>query len=62
MPLQRPFYTLSAKSFIALACYLESDLRLLWLTGLFDFVGGGSPIFLTLLRSINAENVKASRL
>ena len=46
----------------ALACYPESNLRLLWLTGLFDFVGGGEPIFLTLLRSIIAESVEANRL
>ncbi|KAL9036608.1 MAG: hypothetical protein Q9214_006054 [Letrouitia sp. 1 TL-2023] len=47
---------------IAIACYPKSNLRLLWLTGLFDFIGGGSPIFLTLLRSIIAESVEASRL
>ena len=49
-------------SFIGLACYPKSNLRLLWLTGLFDFIGGGGPVFLTLLRSIIAESVEADRL
>ena len=62
LPWHRPFSALSANRFITLACYPESNLRLLWLTGLFDFIGGGGPVFLTLLRSIIAESVEASRL
>lgn len=45
-----------------LACYPESDLRFLWLTGFFDLIGGGGPVYLTLLRSIIAESVEANRL
>ena len=53
---------LFANLLLTLACYPTSDLRLLWLTGLFDIVGGGIPVFLTLLRSIIAESVEADRL
>ncbi|KAL9611175.1 MAG: hypothetical protein Q9167_004160 [Letrouitia subvulpina] len=60
--IRRPFSAPSANRFMALACYPESNLRLLWLTGLFDFIGGGGSIFLTLLRSIIAESVEANRL
>ncbi|KAL8991044.1 MAG: hypothetical protein Q9169_007962 [Polycauliona sp. 2 TL-2023] len=45
-----------------IACHPKSNLRLLWLTGLFDVIGGGGAVFVTLLRSIIAESVEASRL
>ncbi|KAL8640954.1 MAG: hypothetical protein Q9226_008688 [Calogaya cf. arnoldii] len=41
---------------------IGSNLRLLWLSGLFDLIGGGGPVFMTLLRSIIAESSEASRL
>lgn len=38
------------------------NLKLLWLSGLFDIIGGGGPFFYTLTRTIIAEAVPSSSL
>ena len=40
----------------------NTNLKILWLTGLFSLFGGGVPVFTTLLRSIIAESVETDQL
>lgn len=39
-----------------------ANLKLLWLVGLFDFIGGGGSFFSTLIRTIIAEAVPSDAL
>ncbi|KUJ21339.1 uncharacterized protein LY89DRAFT_730122 [Mollisia scopiformis] len=47
---------------IAICYYPSIDLKLLWLSGLFDIAGGGSSVSTVLVRSMMAECVPSSAL